>query len=344
MTLASPAESHTRASVALFKLERFAEAAEEARTALAITPDDNIALRTLARSTLSLGDIEGTIAALTNLLPSSINEAVAGIRGLLRHGEVQAAARVATVSPVRIQSCDSEVLPRIVTLLRQQALRKQNPTQERVTAFEMALSLAPDNVALRIDFLRLLAAAGEAGEFARNAGLVADAAALADASATLSRDVGNRARQAFRDQAWQEAHAWLQAGSRLGLDAAAGDLAERIKARRLAEARKALVAKEPDSHEHTAALLEDYPEDGAARSLHARALIANRHYAQAKTLLQAVSAQGAATADDYVQLARACRASQDIENAIGACFDALALRHEDPTALVLLDHLLPGRE
>lgn len=344
MTLASPAESHTRASVALFKLERFAEAAEEARTALAITPDDNIALRTLARSTLSLGDIEGTIAALTNLLPSSVNEAAAGIRALLRHGEVQAAARVAAVAPARIESCDSEVLPRIVTLLRQQALRKQNPAQERVAAFEMALALAPDNAALRIDFLRLLASAGEAAAFARNARLVTDATALADASATLARDVGNRARQAFRDQRWQEAHEWLQAGSRLGLEQAAGDLAERIKARRLAEARKTLVAKEPDSQQHTAALLADYPEDGAARSLHARALIANRHYAQAKTLLQAVSAQGAATADDYVQLARACRASQDIESAIGACFDALALRHEDPTALVLLGHLLPGRE
>ena len=245
MTLASPAESHTRASVALFKLERFAEAAEEARTALAITPDDNIALRTLARSTLSLGDIEGTIAALTDLLPSSVNEAVAGIRALLRHGEVQAAARVSAVAPARIESCDSEVLPRIVTLLRQQALRKQNPAPERMAAFEMALALAPDNAALRIDFLRLLASAGEAGAFAHNAKLVTDATALADASATLARDVGNRARQAFRDQRWQEAHEWLQAGGRLGLEQAAGDLAERIKARRLAEARKVLVAKEP---------------------------------------------------------------------------------------------------
>lgn len=344
MTLASPAESHTRASVALFKLERFAEAAEEARTALAITPDDNIALRTLARSTLSLGDIEGTIVALTNLLPASVNEAVAGIRALLRNGEVQAAARVAAVAPARIQSCDAEVLPRIVTLLRQQALRKQNPIEERVIAFDMALGLAPGNTALRIDYLRVLATAGEAEAFARNAKLVTDASALADASAALARDVGNRARQAFRDQRWQEAHHWLQAGGRLGLEQAAGDLGDRIKARRLAEARKALVAKEPGSQERTAALLADYPEDGAARSLHARALIAGRHFAEARTLLQAVAAQGAATADDYVQLARACRASQDIESAIGACFDALALRHEDPTALLLLDHLLPGRE
>lgn len=344
MTLATPAETHTRASVALFKLERFAEAAEEARTALAITPDDNIALRTLARSTLSLGDIEGTIAALTSLLPASAGEAVAGIRALLRNGEVRAAARVAAVAPARIEASDAELLPRIVTLLRQQALRKQNPVEERSEAFEMALALAPANAALRIDYLRLLATTGEAGAFARHAGLVTDAAALADASATLGRDVGNRARQAFRDQRWQEAHEWLQAGSRLGLEPASGDLGDRIKARRLAETRRALVAKEPGNRERTATLLADYPEDGAARSLHARALIANRQFAEAKTLLQAVAAQGAATADDFVQLARACRASQDIESAIGACFDALAMRHEDPTALVLLGHLLPGRE
>ncbi|WP_448951186.1 hypothetical protein [Labrys neptuniae] len=344
MTLASPAETHTRASVALFKLERFAEAAEEARTALAITPGDNIALRTLARSTLNLGDIEGTIAALTSLLPAFVSEAVAGIRALLRNGEVQAAARVAVTAPDKIKACDEEVLARIVTLLRQQALRKQNAPEERQAAFEMALALIPDNATLRIDFLRLLATTGQAVTFARNARQVGDTTALADAAPTLARDVGNRARQAFRDQHWQEAQEWLQAGSRLGLDAAAGDLAERIKTRRLAEARKALVAKEPGSEARTATLLADYPEDGGARNLHARALIANRRYAEAKTLLQAVAAQDAATADDFIQLARACRASHDIENAIGACFDALASRHEDPTALLLLGQLLPGRE
>lgn len=344
MTVTTPAEAHTRASVALYKLERFAEAAEEARAALKLEPMDSVALRYLARSTLGTGDIEATVSALTELLSSSAPDAATGIRALLRSGEVLAAARVLLVDPARIADCDPELLQRIGVLLRHMASRKQLDGEQRIAAFDAALALDPDNTVLRIDLCRLLLASDDVPSLAAHLSHLAEPPSRQAAAGALLRDIVIRGKKCFREEQLEQAHDWVRLALLLDASESMQDLSDRIRTRRLSHVRRSLVNRSADGLEQTTGLFADYPDDAGARSLHARALIAGRFYAAAVALLRSAAQKGNATADDYVQLARACRASHDLEGAIGACFDALALHHEETTALALLSQLLPNRQ
>lgn len=118
---------------------------------------------------------------------------------------------------------------------------------------------------------------------------------------------------------------------------------ERVKRRRLAEARRQLIDHLPDALAATGKLLADYPRDPATIRLHARALIANRLYAEAERLLAALVGGEEACADDHVQLARIYRVTRAPDRAIGACFRALEIERENVLALHLLRQLLPAR-
>lgn len=172
------------------------------------------------------------------------------------------------------------------------------------------------------------------------------------ADATMDRPTDRRtkalllqARKALAESDFDAATNLVAALLKIDPGNAAGNaFVEKLRVHRCSNARKRLNSRDDDVLDEIDAIHALYPTDTLARRLKARALIARREHGSARDILGDLITHHEASADDFVQYARVCRSTHDVEAAIGACFDALALQPEAPAALALMERLLPPRE
>jgi hypothetical protein len=315
-----------------------------------VEPRDPLALKVLGRSLLQLQAFDAAAEALAAQLAISPAEAALGTRALVRQGQILAAGKVLCSGRPELEAQDPDLAARILQLLRHRTRPKAATAQERESGLELLMRLEPDDAASLLALMRLRIEQGSLSAVEdlwrkSAAGLVsARSDGLADVADQIVPELISAAKRALGEASYRDAHRWVSLA--LALDpenASASDVHASVKTRRIAEARKSF-GDESAVSLLTNELATDYPDEPMRERVHAHALMQERSYMQARAVLAELCGHPAASADDFVQFARACRATHELDAAIDACFEALSRKHEHQTAIFLLTQLLPARE